>query len=70
MTARQLAIFVDCPYGGCEDGYCACLEVDLDDDRELVAVEADPDDAWTPRPIETVPISIDDYPPEGTPCPP
>lgn len=26
----QLPIFVDCPYGGCEDGYCACLEQDLD----------------------------------------
>lgn len=30
--ARRLQIFVDCPYGGCEDGYCACLEQDLDED--------------------------------------
>ncbi|MFF4548631.1 hypothetical protein ACFY1J_31100 [Streptomyces sp. NPDC001406] len=36
MTAR-LQIFADCPYGGCEDGYCACLERDIDE-------ETDPDE--------------------------
>ena len=30
--ARQLRLFADCPYGGCEDGYCACLEQDIDPD--------------------------------------
>ncbi|NUR04367.1 MAG: hypothetical protein HOY79_50040 [Streptomyces sp.] len=65
--ARQLPIFADCPYGGCEDGYCACLEQDVDPDDlqaeldlcgEMYAVRRF-------RRIETVPISIDEYPPEG-----
>ncbi|MGC9540205.1 hypothetical protein [Streptomyces sp. UG1] len=42
--ARQLQIFVDCPFGGCEDGYCACLEQDIDEDfyAELDDEEIDP----------------------------
>ena len=73
--ARQLAIFADCPYGGCEEGYCACLEQDVDEDY---FAEVDPDDLKAElaacgelyvhrfRRIEDVPISIDNYEPEGT----
>src|SRR3546814_2193588 len=68
-----LPIFVDCPYGGCEDGYCACLEQDLDDDFDPEDFDDDLVDDPYPegefifaeRRVETVPISIDDYePPE------
>jgi hypothetical protein len=72
----RLPIFVDCPYGGCEDGYCACLEEDLDDDFDPEDVDEDQDDSYPEgeftfvrsclRSVETVPISIDDYPPQGT----
>ncbi|WAZ20223.1 hypothetical protein STRCI_001324 [Streptomyces cinnabarinus] len=62
---RQLAIFVDCPYGGCEDGYCACLDVDPDVDED----QGDAPERGSARPVGTVPISIDDYePPQGIPC--
>lgn len=79
----QLPIFVDCPYGGCEDDYCACLEQDLDDIE--VCGEYDPEDAellealrngaqaitvrGRTRLVETVPISIDNYPPQPAPDP-
>ncbi|MEI5520718.1 hypothetical protein WB388_08895 [Streptomyces brasiliscabiei] len=49
MTGQlRLPIFVDCPYGGCEDGYCACLEQDLDDldpeDCDDLHDDSDPDE--------------------------
>ncbi|MFE6362930.1 hypothetical protein ACFVP3_23390 [Streptomyces sp. NPDC057806] len=75
MTARTLPIFVDCPFGGCEDGYCACLEQDLDDDFDPENFDEDLDDAYPEgeftfprlRSVETVPTSIDEYePPQGT----
>ncbi|KND29885.1 hypothetical protein [Streptomyces stelliscabiei] len=82
----QLPFFVDCPYGGCEDGYCACLERDLDDLDDLeVCGEYDPEDAellealqngaqvitvrGRTRLVETVPIPIDNYPPQPAPDP-
>ncbi|MGP4085449.1 hypothetical protein [Streptomyces sp. KR55] len=41
----QLPIFTDCPYDGCEDGYCACLEQDLDpDDFDGSYEDLDPED--------------------------
>lgn len=65
----QPPVFVDCPYGGCEDGYCACLEQDLDDDgpyddREPEDIDDEPEPFRT---VETVPISIDDYEPPKEP---
>lgn len=64
MTSQfRLPIFVDCPYGGCEDGYCACLERALDeDDFDGPYEDLDPDDEPESfRAVETVLISIDDY---------
>jgi hypothetical protein len=79
----QLPIFVDCPYGACEDDYCACLEQDLDDIE--VCGEYDPEDAellealsngaeaitvrGRTRLVETVAIPIDDYRPPSNPDP-
>jgi hypothetical protein len=77
-VAVQLPLFVDCPYGGCEDGYCACLEQDLDEgDFDPEDFDEDMDDPYPEgefifarrrvRRVETVPISIDTYePPQGT----
>jgi hypothetical protein len=62
-------IFVDCPYGGRKDGYCACLEQDVDDElrEELEAYSEELADYPPSRSVETVLISIDDYePPQGT----
>lgn len=66
----QLAIFVDCPYGGCEEGYCACLEQDLDEDFDEPDDDPELEDDDEPeyfRAVETVPISIDDYEPPKEP---
>ncbi|MEH0431243.1 hypothetical protein QBB34_33935 [Streptomyces stelliscabiei] len=42
----QLQLMPGCPFGGCEDGYCACFERDLDDLDDLeVCGELDPEDA-------------------------
>lgn len=70
----QLRLWTECPYGGCEDGYCACFECDLDDME--ICGEYDAEDAelleagvevltvrGRTRRIETVPIPIDNYPP-------
>lgn len=79
----QLPLFPGCPYGGCEDDYCACLECDLDDieicgeldpeDTELLEALQNGAEAITVRGrtrlVETVPIPIDNYPPQPTPDP-
>ena len=73
MTRIQL--LPGCPFDGCENGYCACFERDLDDLE--ISGEYDPEDAdlleedgdevltvrGRDRRIETVPIPIDHYPP-------
>lgn len=75
--ATQLLLF-DCPFGGCEDGYRACLEQDLDEDdggdpEELELLEALQPGAGLmfargrARRVETVPIPIDDYQPLNNP---
>ncbi|MBE4790980.1 hypothetical protein [Streptomyces caniscabiei] len=63
MNDGQLQLFV-CPFGGCdEDGYCPCVEEDVEayddqDDEDLCT-----DRHGRPHRVETVPISIDDYQP-------
>ncbi|MDX3202098.1 hypothetical protein [Streptomyces scabiei] len=78
MTRLQL--IPDCPFGGCEDGYCACFECDLDDlevcgeldpqDAELAAAIRAGAEVMTDRGrlrlVETVAIPIDHYPPATT----
>ncbi|MDX3294650.1 hypothetical protein PV569_13130 [Streptomyces scabiei] len=67
-----------CPYGGCENGYCACLERDVEDLE--ISGEEDPEDAELAaairagaevmtghgriRLVET--LSLDNYPPATT----
>ena len=76
MTRIQL--MPGCPFGGCENGYCACFERDLDDleicgeyDPEDAELLEDEDEVLTvhgrDRRIETVPIPIDNYPPATDP---
>ena len=76
---EQLVLFVACPYGGCDAyGYCPCAEDELDadgdpyDEGDQDASGVDDVREWAYArgrwlPVETVPISIDDYTPEGTP---
>jgi hypothetical protein len=61
----QLLLFA-CPFGGCDDdGYCACLEEDVEafDDLDDEGLDVLLDRHGRVRRIETVPISIDDYQP-------
>lgn len=55
MTQLRLPIFVDCPWGGCEEGYCACLEQDLAPENF-----ADPSDDSEGEPDEETQQMLDD----------